>query len=181
MILTLRRLLIWTLFFVVAAGIPAAAFSLEKIEQDVREDYSSVRHVPPDALKVEAGPTLIFDVREPDEFEVSHLPGALRVTPGMTPRAFLKRYGAKAAGKRVIFYCSVGVRSSRLAERVQSALKSRGAQSVANLSGGIFRWHNEERKLTNSSGATDWVHPYNQRWGRLVNRKDKLRSTPKAQ
>ncbi|MEM7429740.1 MAG: rhodanese-like domain-containing protein, partial [Pseudomonadota bacterium] len=93
----------------------ASAFSLEQVEQDVREDYPEIRHVTPEFLEGQqsAESALIFDVREEDEYAVSHLPGAIRITPGMNARSFLKRFGTQASGKRVIFYCSVGVRSSQ--------------------------------------------------------------------
>ena len=117
-------------------------------------------------------------MREVDEFAVSRLPGAVRVQPGMSAAKFVAQYGALTKGKQVIFYCSVGVRSSKFAEAVKKQLANQGASGVANLTGGIFRWHNEQRELVNGNGQTDIVHPYNRRWGRLVNRKSQLRYDP---
>ncbi|MFK7913898.1 MAG: hypothetical protein AB8B93_08295, partial [Pseudomonadales bacterium] len=37
--------------------------------------------------------------------------------------------------------------------------------TIMNLSGSIFEWFNSGRPLTNSSGETDEVHPYNAWWG----------------
>ncbi len=122
---------------------------------------------------------LIFDVREPDEFAVSHLQGAQQVHPAITPEAFLQRYGDQIAGKTLVFYCSIGWRSSELADRLSGALTDRRAEQVHNLRGGIFRWHNESRPLINANGATDWVHPYSPDWANLVERQGRTSYQPR--
>lgn len=167
------------LFALLFSALPAFAFSLNEVEQDVKADYPSVEHVTPEALSSRSD-TVVFDVRETSEFAVSHLSGAIQLPPNFSRRAFMKRYGALTAGKRVIFYCSVGVRSSEMAERLQLALRQAGAKSISNLSGGIFRWHNEKRSLQNASGKTDAVHPYNRRWGKLLQRRELISYRPKS-
>ncbi|MEM6491501.1 MAG: rhodanese-like domain-containing protein, partial [Pseudomonadota bacterium] len=102
--------------------------------------------------------------------------GALRLDPDADADAFMAQYGALIAGRDVIFYCSVGVRSSRMAERLAPVLGD--ARSVANLEGGVFAWHNQSRPLEDAQGATPFVHPYNRSWGRLVDRRDFIRRTP---
>jgi rhodanese-related sulfurtransferase len=123
-------------------------------------------------------PVLLIDVREADEYAVSHLVGAQRVDPDLWTRTFLARYGEAARGKTVVFYCSVGVRSSEFAERVQDQLLRKGAAAVANLEGGIFAWHNAHRALTDAHGATDFVHPYDAHWGKLLDRRVQARTRP---
>jgi rhodanese-related sulfurtransferase len=160
---------------------PAAAFSLDEVEKDVTADYPSVEHVLPKSVPMAQSGSdgvLLLDVREEDEFAVSHLPGAIRVDPGMDPDDFMARFGGMVAGKQVVFYCSVGVRSSQLAERVSTQLAAAGAREVANLSGGIFRWHNEQRMLVSGRGTTDLVHPYNRKWGALISRQPQISYTP---
>lgn len=161
-------------------ALPAQAFSLSEVEQDVTEDYPGIAHVMPDAVigKPAGKDVVLFDVREAGEFAVSRLPGAVRIQPGMSAAKFIAQYGAMTKGKQVVFYCSVGVRSSKFAEAVKKQLAAQGASGVANLTGGIFRWHNERRTLENGAGQTDIVHPYNRRWGQLVNRKSQLRYSP---
>jgi rhodanese-related sulfurtransferase len=181
--LTRRNLLITGSAF--AAGLavvgPAQGFTLDEVEKDVSVDYPSVEHVLPKSVPMAQSGSdgvLLLDVREEDEFAVSHLPGAIRVDPGMNPDDFMARFGGMAAGKQVVFYCSVGVRSSQLAERVGSQLSAAGAKGVANLSGGIFRWHNKQRRLVSRQGPTDLVHPYNRKWGALVTRQPQISYTP---
>ena len=178
-----RRALILAVALTAGAAIacgPAQAFTLDEVEKEVTADYPSIRHISPEALPPSParGGVLLIDVREEAEFAVSHLPGALRADPDMDPDEFMRRFGDKVAGKEVLFYCSVGVRSSDMAQRVGAQLASAGAKVVANLSGGIFRWHNERRMLISSAGRTDLVHPYNRKWGALIKRQSQISYTP---
>ena len=142
---------------------PVTAVKAEELDRQLATDQ--------DAL-------LLFDVREPEEFAVSHLPGGIRLDPGISSADFTELYGPQVAGRRVVFYCSVGMRSSRLAEALTPALEKLGAQSVANLRGGIFRWQGEGGPLQNAAGPTRYVHPYDRRWGQLIPNDGPRRLTP---
>lgn len=157
------------------------AGDLPKVEEWVRSGYADVAHLSPVELASLIGkekPVLLFDVREAEEFAVSHIPGAVRVDPGVWTNSFVTSFGGGVAGRTVVFYCSVGVRSSKLAGRVQTALKERGAEAVYNLEGGVFRWHNERRSLADAGGSTERVHPYDSSWGKLVDRQSLLAREP---
>ncbi|MEM7774592.1 MAG: rhodanese-like domain-containing protein [Pseudomonadota bacterium] len=161
---------------------------LSEVEDDIRARYSDVSHLSPRAVvswtrDFGAGigrrpDVLLVDVRDPGEFAVSRIGGALRIDPGVRPSAVADILG-DVRGKTIVFYCSVGERSSSMAQRVQRLLTNRGAIAVHNLSGGIFRWHNEQRQLHNAEGATDYVHPYNTLWGQYVIRQDAVRYSPR--
>ncbi|MEM9027020.1 MAG: rhodanese-like domain-containing protein [Pseudomonadota bacterium] len=161
---------------------------LSEVEDDIRTRYSDVSHLSPRAVASwtrDVGASigrrpdvLLVDVRDPGEFAVSRIGGALRIDPGVKPSAVADILG-DVRGKTIVFYCSVGERSSSMAQRVQRFLTDRGAIAVHNLSGGIFRWHNEQRQLHNAEGATDYVHPYNTVWGQYVIRQDAVRYTPR--
>lgn len=142
---------------------PVTAVEAEELDRQLATDQ--------DAL-------LLFDVREPEEFAVSHLPGGIRLDPEISSAEFIELYGPQVAGRRVVFYCSVGMRSSRLAEALTPALEKLGAQSVANLRGGIFRWQGEGGPLQNAAGPTRYVHPYDRRWGQLIPNDGPRRLTP---
>jgi rhodanese-related sulfurtransferase len=155
--------------------------SLTAVEADVRADHPAVAQLSDAALADRLArhqSPLLIDVREPDEYAVSHLPGAQRVDPDIWTRSFLSRYAKAARGREVVFYCSVGVRSSELADAVQDGLKKAGAHAVYNLEGGIFAWHNARRALTDAHGATDFVHPYDAHWGKLLMRNNLIRNHP---
>jgi len=110
------------------------------------------------------GPRLLLvDTREPGEYAVSRIPGAVNL---QTAEAVMRSLEASASRPtRIVVYCSVGIRASRLAR----ALQQRGVHDVANLRGSIFRWANEDRPLERPDGRrTDKVHPYDAAWGRLL-------------
>lgn len=157
------------------------AGDLPKVEAWVRSGYADVAHINTAELAALVGdgrPVVLFDVREAEEFAVSHIPGALRVDPSVWTSSFVKEFGGDVAGRTVVFYCSVGVRSSKLAGRAQAALKERGAAAIYNLEGGVFRWHNERRRLADAGGTTERVHPYDSNWGKLVDRQSLIAVEP---
>ncbi len=157
----------------------AEAFNLQSVKDQVVRDYKGVKHMETAELAETLegkGETLLFDVREESEFNVSRIPGAIRISPSSWGWTFLREHGDKVKGKKVVFYCSVGVRSSIMAARVQKGLLERGAAEVMNLNGGIFAWHNEKRGLVNAKGDTSYVHPYDSHWGKLIDRKDLART-----
>ncbi len=155
-----------------------AQADLAAVEAKVASEFPMLTHMAPDALAAmvsEGKPVVIFDVREEAEYAVSHLSGAQRVAPNSDPAAFAASVAETANGKTVVFYCSVGMRSSRLASKAAPLLMSQGAASVNNLRGGIFRWSNEGRPLEKGAAAPGKasnsgvpVHPYNASWGRLI-------------
>ncbi len=134
-----------------------------KVDQLAPEDFARMQAEDKDNL-------LVFDVREEAEYAVSHLEGARRVDPNIDPQAFVQRFGDQVRGKHLIFYCSIGWRSSELADVLAPQLAGQGASAISNLRGGIFRWHNESRPLVNVSGSTDKLHPYGPDWAGLVQR-----------
>jgi rhodanese-related sulfurtransferase len=155
---------------------PAAPSALEKTIADVAKNWPNVTHVPAaDVARMMAEKSaLVFDVRTPEEYAVSHLDGAIRVDPAIDAAAFLKEHGPAAKAKTAVFYCSVGVRSSKLTARVADGLKAAGAISTGEMQGGIFAWAGEGRPLVDAKGATDKVHGYDASWGKLVKRPETL-------
>lgn len=113
-------------------------------------------------------PPLLLDAREPEEYAVSHLPGAVRVAPDASPDRLVQGLGARLRGQRVVVYCAVGGRSAVLTDRTRAALMAAGATDVAHLRGGIFGWRQAHLPLVDANGLTDQVHPYNRFWGRLL-------------
>ncbi len=148
-------------------------FSLSSVQIAIEEKYETVDHISADELtNFDSGDVLIFDTRPQEEFAVSHIQNAVQIDPDISAEAFLQIYEKQAAGKTLVFYCSVGMRSSILAARVASGIDA----PVYNLRGGLFGWHNEQRPLVSADGvsATDAVHPYDETWGKLIVRRDKL-------
>ncbi len=79
--------------------------------------------------------TVVVDVREQQEFEQSHIPGAKHV-----PRGHLESRIEGAAGDksgRVVLYCASGNRSALAARTLQEEL---GYENVESMTGGITLW-----------------------------------------
>jgi rhodanese-related sulfurtransferase len=105
---------------------------------------------------------VILDSRELAEFEVSHLPDAKWV--GHIDFSML-RVSDIPKDAKVVVYCSIGVRSESIAEKLLAA----GFSSLGNLYGGIFTWANEYKVLVKQNQkSTLAVHGYNQKWARLL-------------
>ena len=67
----------------------------------------------------------------------------------------------------IIVYCSIGYRS----EKVGEFLQSNGFQSVYNLFGGIFDWINKGFPVVDhQEQPINQVHGYSKEWGQWVNR-----------
>ncbi len=149
---------------------------LEKTIADVAKRWPNLQHVPADdvARMMADNSAVIFDVRTEQEYNVSHLEGAIRVDPAIDSAEFLKAHAEAVKGKTAVFYCSVGVRSSKLAERVGQGLKEAGALGTQNLRGGIFAWLQEYRPLHDAAGPIELVHPYDKTWGKAVKRQESI-------
>ena len=141
--------------------------SWRAVDALVAARHPDVAVVTTDALGAElegdAAP-LLLDAREPAEYAVSHLPGARRADPDASADALAAALADVDRDRPVVVYCSVGVRSAGVAERLGAA----GFGDVRNLEGSIFRWANEGRPLATEGGAADRVHPYDAAWGRLL-------------
>lgn len=111
---------------------------------------------------------LILDTRERKEFETSHIPGAKFNGPNNIDHRLLE---ATPKNRPIILYCSVGYRSSRLAEKLQKM----GYTKVRNLWGSVFEWTNQGHPLVDSKNApTTKIHTYDANWSRWVHRGDKV-------
>ena len=105
---------------------------------------------------------ILLDAREKEEFEISHIPGAIWV--GYDDFS-MDRIKGIAKNKSVVTYCSVGYRSERIGEKLQKE----GFTDVQNLEGSIFRWMNEGQEVVNKDGeTTNKVHGFDAKWGKWV-------------
>lgn len=167
MILLLLRAL-WS----VVRGADAPEDSLDHWKATVRARYPAVPQLSTTNLASLLGThrpdnpatnVVLLDVRSRKEFDFSHLPGARHIDPDAKPAEFDRTLAGHTGP--VVVYCSVGWRSSALAQRLIEA----GRTNVQNLEGSIFAWANEGRPLESRGQPTDKVHPYNRTFGRLLN------------
>ncbi len=108
--------------------------SYEELVAEAREttEHASVEEVL-DALG--AGEDVaIVDVREPDEWEAGHIPGARLI-----PRGALEHRAAEELpdrDRRIVVHCNAGGRGTLAAK----TLTEMGYTNVANLEGGLNAW-----------------------------------------
>ncbi len=122
---------------------------------------------------------LLLDARKAEEFEVSHLPGAQWVSPHATSALRSTESGSGRSpllvscsgtdslipfNRPIVVYCSVGYRSARLAQRLQTV----GYHTVWNLEGSLFAWVNAGYPVYQGDRPVQQVHPYSALWGALL-------------
>lgn len=111
---------------------------------------------------------ILVDAREEEEYQVSHIPGAVHVGYEQIKESDLDRL---PRDKPIVVYCSVGYRSEKIAKRLQD----KRPQPVYNLYGGVFEWVNEGNRVVNlQHEPTQKVHAYNKTWGIWLKRGEKV-------
>lgn len=136
--------------------------SMEKAIVAVRREFPEAKPISAAELAVSLegqDKLVLVDAREAEEFELSHLPGAVRELDARAVAELAK--GAKS----VVVYDSVGFRSAELV----TAANRFDLGNISYLEGGLFAWANERYPLVDAEGnPTTKVHPYNKLWGRLL-------------
>ncbi len=161
----------------VAASTPASVEAPEEGEDNtmfwfmtlkmIRARFPTVAQVSTDTLQVWLAESqqrenlLLLDVREPEEYAVSHLQDA---QPVPSKDEALKALQGAPSDQRIVLYCSVGYRSSELAQ----FLMKKGYTEIFNLEGSIFAWANEGQPVYRGKERVKVVHPYDRTWGRLL-------------
>jgi rhodanese-related sulfurtransferase len=139
---------------------------LQDIKQTVRNKFPAVQQLSTDELaawqkEADREKPLLLDARTPEEFSVSHLQGAVNAGDTAQLEAMLKNH---PKDKPIVAYCSIGYRSSVLAEQ----LMQQGFTNVVNLEGSIFQWANEGRPVYKGTELAQQVHPYDAKWGQML-------------
>lgn len=107
---------------------------MSTFKEMIRKVRSEIREVSPEEARAAAAQAVFVDVREADEWEKGHLPGALFI-----PRGYLElRIEEKVPDKDrpVVVYCAGGTRSALGAR----ALQDLGYTNVASMRGGFTGW-----------------------------------------
>lgn len=168
------RILCCLILFVAGACQPAgqplggrhdpAPVDLGPIKEEIRGKFPGVPEIGIEELggrldEVGAERPELIDVRSPQEFAVSRIPGARNLPlDAVTAQALL---GLGITRERpIVLYCSVGYRSAMATERLRAA----GFEKAVNLAGSIFEWANAGRPLDGGSR----VHPYDSKWGNYL-------------
>ena len=107
---------------------------------------------------------ILLDTREIKEFNTSHIENAVNVGFNKFDSKKITLL-IKDKNEFVVLYCSIGVRSERIGEK----LLKLGYKNVFNLYGGIFEWKNNDGKTFNSNNIeTDSIHTFNKHWSKYL-------------
>lgn len=153
-----KNLFFLTILLVIC-GFSWTKFDWNSVNSSIDKKYPSIASISTEVLKqrLERQDVItIIDVRELEEFNISHLPKAINVTDPKLIELPLDT--------TIIVYCSVGIRSAKFANN----LNKRGYTNVFNLRGSIFEWANNDYPLKRGEQTVTVVHPYNKKWGSLV-------------
>jgi len=144
------------------------AWRLGMITDSVRKQYPGVPLFSTADLSTwladpEKSKPLVLDVRSEAEYAFSHIVGAIRIDPATELPAPILPEDLRRV---LIAYCSTGEKSAPFAVRLQEA----GYTRVFALEGGIIRWINEGRPLTDGQSLVTSVHPGDGHAVRLLSR-----------
>ena len=154
-----KRLTIGITAVALASLLLYAQFNLQNMEAWVRWRFADVPQLSTAELASwladsKRNAPILLDVRRPEEFQVSHLVGAVRVDEDVDIASLMSEYPADQA---LVLYCAVGYRSSKLAKKLIAS----GRNNVWSLKGSIFAWAQENRALESKGKPTTDVHPAN--------------------
>ncbi len=105
----------------------------------IRQIRSQVEEVDPSEVKAtlsNGNGIVLLDVRESDEWDAGHLPGAKHVARGYLESRVEGVIGSDRS-QRVVIYCASGQRSALAANTLKELL---GYENVASMNGGITLW-----------------------------------------
>ena len=140
------------------------SFSQKSLKKLLKKyNTESVKYAYIDKTKVNSN-VVLLDARELKEFKVSHIKNAIHVG---YDNFNLKETTSKLADKNatIIVYCSVGIRSEDIAEKLQKA----GYKNVFNLFGGIFEWKNKQNVVVDTNNnPTEKVHTFSKEWSKWL-------------
>jgi len=98
---------------------------------------------------------IVVDVRTPEEYGVSMIPGAITAEIFEAKREQYKDH-------KIVTYCTIGYRSGLYAKK----LRQQNVEAF-NLAGGLLSWAHAGKKFTSQTGETQKVHVYGKNWNLL--------------
>lgn len=103
----------------------------------------------------------LLDAREQEEYQVSHLKGAVHIG--------YKNFNLKSTlakidkNKKTVVYCSLGYRSGKIVKKLlQKKVKA------INLNEGIFTWVNKGLKVYAEGEEVSRVHGHSKKWSKHI-------------
>lgn len=128
---------------------------IEKMYKKYERKFPEVTSISvAELLELQKGeaPIVMVDVREPKEYAVSMIPGAITTEEFQARRSELE-------GSTVVTYCTAGYRSGFAAQKLMQE-----GWEVRNLAGSILSWTHAGLPLVKGEESTNRVHIYSKGW-----------------
>lgn len=162
------RQIILLLFFILLPFLVTCQDSLDELLNQYNEE--SIPYISVKELSTIESEVILLDAREINEYQISHLKGAIYVGYDHFDINTVSRQNINKESK-IIVYCSLGIRSEDISEK----LKQAGYNNIYNLYGGIFEWKNEDHLIVDSEGnETDKIHAFSKQWGKWLHKGKKI-------
>ncbi|PCJ98824.1 MAG: rhodanese [Flavobacteriaceae bacterium] len=156
----MRFIFIITAFLFLATSVRSQK-KLDKVLEKLNKE--SVPYIQVEELSTMSN-VILLDTRKKEEFNVSHLKDAVWVGYKHFEIELAKK-SIPNANSTIVVYCSIGVRSEDIGEKLLKA----GFNNVHNLYGGIFEWKEKGNIVVDDSdNETQKVHVYSKHWGKLL-------------
>ena len=154
--LKMKYILYFITFFMIASA--DAQTALDSLLQ--KENQETIPYITVEELAKKEN-IILLDSREKVEYETSHIENAVCVGYDKFKLKKVKKLLPKDKNTPIVVYCSLGIRSEDVAEKIKKA----GYKNVYNLYGGIFEWKNQDQTVVDQKGeATENVHTFNEDW-----------------
>jgi rhodanese-related sulfurtransferase len=115
-----------------------------------------VQEIDVDTLEIRSSGTTLLDVREPEEYEHGHVPGAINL-----PQADLaSRLDELPHDRSLTLICRSGARALRAAQ----FLRQMGFEQVANLRGGTEAWRAASKPMAFGDLSVNTPHVVESAW-----------------
>src|SRR5918996_1975459 len=125
-----------------------------RFEKLVAEAKKHITEISPQdaAAKLNSGDAVVVDVRDKDEWEEGHIPGATHLSRGTIELDIEEKVPDQNA--LIICHCGGGGRSALAAETLQKM----GYKNVRSMAGGFKTWKNSGLPTTNSLAGSDAIN-----------------------
>jgi rhodanese-related sulfurtransferase len=130
---TLAMALLWVAGLAVGNGVAAKEMTAADFVTEAKKDVCEVSVSEAKAM-LDKGDHVFLDCREPNEFKMGHVPGAVNIPRGLMEFKVDKQIPDKNA--KIVVYCKVGGRGCLSA----CTLCRMGYKNVRNLAGGWDAW-----------------------------------------
>lgn len=143
-----------------------SGFSQKTLSKLLNQHNSeSIPYINVNDLKNNNSDIIFLDAREQKEYNISHIKNAIFVGYDFFNIDSINKNKALKKDSKIIVYCSLGIRSEDIAEK----LKKAGYTNVENLYGGIFEWKNNNLPVYNTKEKeTDSIHVFSKNWSKWL-------------